>query len=79
MELARYENLGSIDRTIRVYIGLALAMTPLFIDEYVEIITATVFASIYPLMTGLLAFDPLLSMVEKFKWKSVSFRNPILH
>lgn len=69
MKLFNNENLNIKDRLTRVTIGLALAMSPLFFTENVALFTAAVFASFYPLVTGLIAIDPVLKVITTIDWK----------
>lgn len=64
------ENLNMKDRTTRIVIGCTLAMTPLYLPESTAIFTAAVIASIYPLLTGLVAIDPVLNALTNTKRKS---------
>ena len=68
------ENLNMKDRTTRIIIGIVLAMSPLYMPTSVALFTAAVFASIYPLLTGLTAIDPLLNMISNMKFKSIGFK-----
>ncbi len=74
MKMIAHKNLSSEDRVMRVIVGIALAMMPLYFADNVGIITATVFASMYPLFTALVATDPLVLIIEniKLKWNEVA-------
>jgi len=70
MKMFTNENLHTRDRITRVIIGTILAMSPLFIAENVAFFTATVFASFYPLLTGLVGIDPVLRVFAMVNLKS---------
>ena len=70
MKMFTNENLHTRDRITRVIIGTILAMSPLFIAENVAVFTATVFASFYPLLTGLVGIDPVLRVFTMVNSKS---------
>lgn len=72
MTLLNKENLNMKDRITRVTIGCVLAMTPLYIPENTAIFTAAVLSSIYPLLTGLVAIDPVLNAITKIKWRPIT-------
>lgn len=62
------ENVGTMDRTARLVIGLSLSLSLLVIPSSSAWIAAAAFAAAYPLVTGLTAIDPFLTLVENVKF-----------
>ena len=71
MNIQQHENLGNIDRTMRIITGIALCLSILIMPFGAAWIAAIAFASMYPLLTGLIAIDPFLTIIESIKIKPV--------
>jgi len=74
MNLSIKENLGSIDRSVRMIVGIALCVSILFMSYSAEWIAAIVLVAMYPLFSALIAFDPVLMLMEKTKLKPVFYK-----
>lgn len=69
MNSLNMENLGAFERFTRITLGLAITLSVLYVPYGpVWIITASM-VSAYPLLTGLIAFDPVLAMFSGLKEK----------
>lgn len=56
-------NVSTTDRVIRVIIGTALMLAAYFEQSDAEMMFAFTLASFYPLLTALVAWDPIYSAI----------------
>lgn len=74
MTYAQFENLGVIERTTRIIIGLTLTLSILIMPIGSAWIAAVAFAAIYPLLTGLTAVDPIFAAYQLAKFNMTSLK-----
>ena len=76
MKLSIKENLSAFDQANRIMLGVAMTMSILLLPYESAWIAAVAIAATYPLVTGLTAIDPILSLIENTKFKPILFKKP---
>ena len=74
MKISIHENLSNTDRTMRIVIGVCLTMSVLVMPYESAWIIAVTFAAMYPLLSGLTAIDPVLTVVENIPHKPMPMK-----
>lgn len=64
MTITLNENLTTVDRTLRIIIGIGICLAMLLMPFESAWIAALSFGAMYPLLSGLTAIDPLFALVE---------------
>jgi len=72
----KFENINAMDRSLRVIVGTSLSLSVLFVPYEPYWMAAAVLASAYPLLTALVAKDPIMMSIDKIKLRNVTFAKP---
>ena len=79
MKISLQDNLSTVDRSFRIIIGFGLMLSIMLVPMQVELIAAIALTAIYPLLTGLMAIDPVVAVFENILHKpfTVKKSNPV--
>ena len=62
-----YTNIGALERAVRIAIGLALTYSVALQTGTLGVAAILPLIAVYPVMTGIMGWDPVYSMITQFK------------
>lgn len=71
MNNANLQNISNTDRVVRIIAGLGLVLSVTLVNGPLGLTAMLPLVAIYPIMTGVLGWDPIVKYIATFKQHTV--------
>lgn len=65
-----YTNIGTTERAVRIVMGMVLTYSVVLQAGTLGVAAILPLVAVYPIMTGIMGWDPVYSMITQFKNRS---------